>query len=585
MNNAINNVMNVAIYARFSSHNQTEQSIEGQLKVCKEYAQRNSMNIIKIYKDEAKSGTSDNRPQFKQMIEDSKNKTFQGVLVYQLDRFARNRYDSATYKAKLKKNGVRVFSARENISDDASGILMESVLEGMAEYYSAELGQKVVRGMDINAENFFYNGGTVPLGLKLKDVPVPIGVNGKMVIKKQYDIDEEKAQIIKKIFEMYIQDYTMADIIKYLNDRNIKTAYGKEFNKNSIRTIILNKKYVGIYSYKGKDTHNIIPQIIDDDTFYKAQEKLLKNKEAPARARAKTEYLLTTKLYCGECKEMMIGVSGTSKTGKLHTYYGCKGNIKHKCKKRNLHKNQVEDIVINKARELLTDENINEIANAVYKTACKKQDSTRLKSLQREILNLEKERENLFSSLKVCDIDNVRKSIFEEISKMEEQKLKVQTQISLEESSIFKVEEKDIKTFLKSLRNGDYNTTKYRKMIINILINKVYWYDKNLIIIFNIQNKNGDLVRAKIPTINEIENSFTLNSNCPLKTDESSFKGSMAGVEGFEPSHLVLETSMLPLTSYPYVKNNSFLLYSFYLKFATYFTKKISKTLENVEKQ
>ena len=551
MNNAINNVMNVAIYARFSSHNQTEQSIEGQLKVCKEYAQRNSMNIIKIYKDEAKSGTSDNRPQFKQMIEDSKNKTFQGVLVYQLDRFARNRYDSATYKAKLKKNGVRVFSARENISDDASGILMESVLEGMAEYYSAELGQKVVRGMDINAENFFYNGGTVPLGLKLKDVPVPIGVNGKMVIKKQYDIDEEKAQIIKKIFEMYIQDYTMADIIKYLNDRNIKTAYGKEFNKNSIRTIILNKKYVGIYSYKGKDTHNIIPQIIDDDTFYKAQEKLLKNKEAPARARAKTEYLLTTKLYCGECKEMMIGVSGTSKTGKLHTYYGCKGNIKHKCKKRNLHKNQVEDIVINKARELLTDENINEIANAVYKTACKKQDSTRLKSLQREILNLEKERENLFSSLKVCDIDNVRKSIFEEISKMEEQKLKVQTQISLEESSIFKVEKKDIKTFLKSLRNGDYNTTKYRKMIINILINKVYWYDKNLIIIFNIQNKNGDLVRAKIPTINEIENSFTLNSNCPLKTDESSFKGSMAGVLRLELSPTVLETGMLPLTPYP----------------------------------
>ena len=560
MNNAINNVMNVAIYARFSSHNQTEQSIEGQLKVCKEYAQRNSMNIIKIYKDEAKSGTSDNRPQFKQMIEDSKNKTFQGVLVYQLDRFARNRYDSATYKAKLKKNGVRVFSARENISDDASGILMESVLEGMAEYYSAELGQKVVRGMDINAENFFYNGGTVPLGLKLKDVPVPIGVNGKMVIKKQYDIDEEKAQIIKKIFEMYIQDYTMADIIKYLNDRNIKTAYGKEFNKNSIRTIILNKKYVGIYSYKGKDTHNIIPQIIDDDTFYKAQEKLLKNKEAPARARAKTEYLLTTKLYCGECKEMMIGVSGTSKTGKLHTYYGCKGNIKHKCKKRNLHKNQVEDIVINKARELLTDENINEIANAVYKTACKKQDSTRLKSLQREILNLEKERENLFSSLKVCDIDNVRKSIFEEISKMEEQKLKVQTQISLEESSIFKVEKKDIKTFLKSLRNGDYNTTKYRKMIINILINKVYWYDKNLIIIFNIQNKNGDLVRAKIPTINEIENSFTLNSNCPLKTDESSFKGSMAGVEGFEPSQAVLETDVLPLTLYPYVFNTVIIL-------------------------
>ena len=162
--------MDVVIYARYSSHNQTEQSIEGQLKVCKDYAKRNDYNIVHIYKDEARSGTSDSREQFQQMIEDSSKKQFQGVLVYQLDRFARNRYDSSHYKHKLKKNGVRVFSAKENISDDASGILMESVLEGMAEYYSVELGQKVKRGMGINADNCYYNGGTVPLGFKLVEV-------------------------------------------------------------------------------------------------------------------------------------------------------------------------------------------------------------------------------------------------------------------------------------------------------------------------------------------------------------------------------------------------------------------------------
>ena len=138
----------VVIYARFSSHSQTEQSIEGQLRECYEFAKRNDYVVVNEYIDRAISGMTDNRPAFLQMIEDSKKKEFEYVLVYQLDRFARSRYDSANYKAKLKKNGVRVLSARENISDDASGVLMESVLEGITEYYSKELGQKVKRGIN-----------------------------------------------------------------------------------------------------------------------------------------------------------------------------------------------------------------------------------------------------------------------------------------------------------------------------------------------------------------------------------------------------------------------------------------------------
>lgn len=135
--------MNVVIYARFSSHTQTEQSIEGQLKVCYDFAKANNYTVVGEYIDRAISGTSDNRPEFQRMIADSERHTFEGVLVYQLDRFSRNRYDSAINKAKLKKNGVRVISARENIADDASGILIEGVLKSMAEYYSAELAQKI----------------------------------------------------------------------------------------------------------------------------------------------------------------------------------------------------------------------------------------------------------------------------------------------------------------------------------------------------------------------------------------------------------------------------------------------------------
>ena len=128
----------VVIYARFSSHSQTEQSIEGQLRECYEYAKRQDLLVVAEYIDRALTGTTDKRPEFLRMIDDSKKKTFDYVLVYQLDRFARNRYDSANYKAKLKKNGVRVLSAKENITEDASGILIEGVLESMAEYYSVE---------------------------------------------------------------------------------------------------------------------------------------------------------------------------------------------------------------------------------------------------------------------------------------------------------------------------------------------------------------------------------------------------------------------------------------------------------------
>ena len=201
--------MNIVIYARFSSHNQTEQSIEGQLKVCYEYARNHGFNVIEEYIDRAQSGTSDNRSNFQRMINDSVHHAFQGVLVYQLDRFARNRYDSAIYKARLKKNGVRVMSAKENIADDASGILVEGVLESMAEYYSVELSQKILRGMKINAEKCLSNGSNPGLGFKVdKD--------------RQFYVDPKEAAIVREVFERYSSGETATDIIEDLNDRNIR---------------------------------------------------------------------------------------------------------------------------------------------------------------------------------------------------------------------------------------------------------------------------------------------------------------------------------------------------------------------------
>lgn len=494
--------MNVVIYARYSSHGQTEQSIEGQIAVCEEYAKRNNYTIVGHYIDRALTGTNDNRPQFKQMIEDSNKKYFNGVLVYQLDRFARNRYDSATYKNKLKKNNVRVFSVRENISEDASGILMESVLEGMAEYFSAELSQKVKRGMKINAEKCLYNGGIVPFGFKIDS-------------NKKYQIDEEQANIVKKVFQMYKNGYTMADIIKYLDNSKIVNNWGNKFKKNSIHNLLSNKKYIGTYKYNDIEIENGIPQIIDNETFNDVQEKMRKNKHSPARAKAKTEYLLTTKLFCGKCKNMMVGVSGTSKNGKIHSYYSCNGVKQKKCDRKNVKKDYIEELVVEQARAILTDKNIDMIANNIVKLAEKENKKNNVQNLEKRLKENEKEKENLVNSLKICDIDSVRKSIFEEIVKMEEEHKQIENGIMLEKLQNINISYEEIVFFLSELKKNCITDINYKKLLINTLIDKVYLYDYNIIIVSALNNKTN----VKIPNIEELECSFLGKDGTPKQTN------------------------------------------------------------------
>jgi DNA invertase Pin-like site-specific DNA recombinase len=496
--------MNVVIYARYSSHNQTECSIEGQLEACREYAKRHDYNIVGEYIDRATSGTTDNRPEFQRMIKDSEKKLFNGILVYQLDRFARDRYDSAIYKNRLKKNNnIKVLSARENISDDASGILMESVLEGMAEYFSVELGQKVKRGMGINAENCFYNGGTVPLGLKLETVSGEIFINGiKPIVKKKYVIDEERAPIVRKIFDMYINRNSMAEIIRYLNSINVKTAYRKEFNKNSIRTILLNRKYIGIYSYNGKETIDGIPRIIDDEVFNRAQEELIKNGLAPARSRAKTEYLLTTKLFCGNCKDKMTGKSGTSKTGKLHTYYTCKSVSNDLCDMKSIQKNYIEDIVVNASQDFLSKDNIDYVSNKLVELSKDEQDDTQIKILSKSLKDDVRKRENILNAIIECDKESTRKIMYQELEKIDARKKELDRILLIEKSKHIDISASEIKYFLKKMQKGNTKDFKYRKMLINTLVNRVYLYSDKVIIIFKVDNNEQEI---EISLLNDLE--------------------------------------------------------------------------------
>ncbi|MDO4563890.1 MAG: recombinase family protein [Clostridia bacterium] len=303
--------MNIVVYARYSGHGQTEQPIEGQLKACYEYAKANGHTMIGEYIDRAQTGTADGRADFQRMIAHGDKHVFEAILVYQLDRFARNRYDSAINKAKLKKNGVRVLSARENISEDASGILIEGVLESMAEYYSAELSQKIRRGMEINAQKCLSNGNNPGLGFLVDE-------------ERHFQLDPQTAPYVRQIFEMHAGGKTVAEITAYRNAKGLKTSKGGEFNKNSLHRMLRNKRYIGTYIYKGQETPNAVSRIIEDGLFEWVQHISDANRKAPGRVKGKEEYLLTTRLFCGYCHEMMVGYGGTSKPGMAYHYYICK---------------------------------------------------------------------------------------------------------------------------------------------------------------------------------------------------------------------------------------------------------------------
>ena len=272
------------IYARYSSDTQTEQSIEGQLRVCNEYAKNNDILILRTYIDRAMTGTNDNRPDFRQMIEDSKKHDFGIVLVYKFDRFSRNKYETTKHKKTLKDNGVKVVSATEYIPDSPEAIILESMIEGYAEYYSAELSQKVKRGMNETRQKGNFTGGTIIYGYKVE--------NHKVVI------DEEKAEVVRFIYDQYAQGVYVKDIIKTLTERGIFNR-GKKFARNTVYNILKNEKYSGIYRHGNEIFTNMYPQIVPTEIYENVRRKTETNKYGTRSV--EVVYLLRNKIKCGYC--------------------------------------------------------------------------------------------------------------------------------------------------------------------------------------------------------------------------------------------------------------------------------------------
>jgi len=454
----------VALYMRFSSDRQTEQSIEGQLRDAIAFCKLRKYRIKAVYVDRAISarGDAEKRPSFMQMIADSDKRHWEIVLVWKLDRFSRSRTDSAVYKMRLRKNGVKVVSVTENITDSPEGIILESVLEGMAEFYSAELSQKITRGLRESALKCNSVGGHIPLGYKLED--------HKLVI------DPLTAPVVQKAFELYADGWTVADICREFNRRGYRTAKNAEFNRNSFKSMFKNKRYIGTYCYRDLEIEGGVPAIVDKELFDKVGERLKKNGEAPARGKAKTTYLLSGKVFCGHCGEAMNGEAGTSKTGVVHNYYKCYTRKRHgNCRKKSVKKELLEEWVAEDAKSLLTDENIEKIVEVVMTQAEKEiAETTNLPALKEKRKEIEKSIDNIVGAIEKGVASD---TLLLKLNDLEDQKKHILREIASEELEVYQLDPDQVRFWLTSFKDGDIQDDNYKRQLIDLMVNSVTVWD------------------------------------------------------------------------------------------------------------
>ena len=468
--------MKAVIYARYSSNKQTEQSIEGQLRVCKEYAEKKGYEVVAEYIDRAMTGTNSNRPEFLRMIADAENKHFDAIIVYKLDRFSRNRYDSVVYKHRLKQKGIKVDSAMESISDSMEGKLVEGLLEMMAEMYSQDLSQKVKRGMNESFLKGNFTGGTISYGYKVLD--------------KKIFIDEEKAKIVKYIFEEYAKGTTKQEIVKQLNDKGHKTGKGAKFSYNSIQTMLKNKKYIGINEQVGNVNKNMYSPIIELALFNKVQERLGLNKRF-FKKKANINYYLSGKAFCGYCGASLIGMSGRSHTDKKHYYYACsnKRNKKLDCAKMTEQKAELEWTVVKRVIDVLNDKNrLEHIADQIIEGFSKDTTAIKIKEYEKQIIKIEKELDKVFDMFykaennnalierlkqKSSDLELQRKDIEEEIRKLKLLK------------STATVNRDELVELLKLITVESIESEEDLKKFVDCYVNSVFVFNNMFVVYFN----------------------------------------------------------------------------------------------------
>jgi DNA invertase Pin-like site-specific DNA recombinase len=475
------------IYARYSSDNQRDASIDQQVKACEQYARDQRMEIVRIYADRALTGKTDKRPDFLRMIRDSARQDFQFVIVYSLDRFSRNKYDSAIYKQKLKENGVRVLSAMEHITDDPTGVLMESILEGFAQYYSDELSQKIHRGLKDNAEKAIVNG-SVPLGYRR-------GADGHA------EIVPEEAETVREIFRRVSEGEVLIRIIEDLNRRGITTKRGGLWNKSSFNKLLSNERYIGVYTYKETRIEGGFPSIVDKELFDSVQTHVQAKPNARGgtkRRKCKADtYLLTGKLYCGECDSPMSGISGKSQADEPYHYYICtKKRYEKACHKHNVRRDEIERQITQEMRNLLDDDELLEwMADQAVAHLESERDTAELEDVRAKLKEATRKRDKLLDALEDEDMVSLIKDRLkarqEEVKDLE-RRLRI-----LEADNEITISRDMILSYLEMLRDGDVEDRAYQEMLIDTFLIRAYVFDDGrLKLIFNYQKEHREVTIA-----------------------------------------------------------------------------------------
>lgn len=411
------------IYARYSSDRQTEQSIEGQLRDCREYAQRNDIAIVGTYIDRATTGTNDNREQFQQMLKDSDKKSFDYVLVYKLDRFSRNKYEMAIHRKHLKDNGIKILSAKENIPETPEGVLLESLLEGMNQYYSEELSQKTKRGLRETRIKGNYMGGPINYGYKVVHETTDEQTVAKVAV------NEDEAPILLHIFEAYAAGNRIPDIVRELNDRGIKNR-GNPFTVNSIYFMLQQKKYTGTYSIHGETFTHIYPAIIPKELSQIVRKRIDKNKTG--KHVIGVDYILMGKCFCGYCGRQLRSAAGTTTDGTILRYYRCPYSKKDpNCHNQSVRKEMLESIVTEAlTKEIAKPENIALITNKVFELYCAKfADDADLRRYENELAATDRAIKNILAAIEEGIFTPSTK---QRLTELEEKKTRIEQAITIE---------------------------------------------------------------------------------------------------------------------------------------------------------
>ena len=434
------------------------------------------------------------------MIKDSGKKLFDVVLIWKFDRFARNRFDSANYKMILKKNGVHLISVMEPIAEGSQGILVETLLEGMAEYYSAELSEKVIRGQTENALKGKCTGGTGTIGYKIDE-------------DKFYHLDPLTSPLVLEAFQRYDNGEKMVEIVNFLNDKGVRNMQGGKMTHSSVNTMLKNRRYIGELSFRDIVVPDAIPAIVPKDLFDRVQKRMDKNKRAPACGKADEEYLLTTKLFCGKCGTLMGGESGTSHMGNTYYYYKCgkaKRHGKAHCDLKAIRKEPLERFVVETAiKVIFSDEIIERLIDLIMEA--QQQENTRLPVLKEQLRDTEKRLANLLEAIEQGILTPTTKQRLDEL---EARKEALNTSILEEELKKPVLTREWIRFWLEKFRKGDVGSTEHQRQIIDTFVNSVYVFDDRVVLNFNFTDD------AKMVTREEVLGSSAVENAPPQKSSD-----------------------------------------------------------------